>query len=283
MRLLHACAGNLFGGVEAMLVTEARFAETEPGLEQHFAVGFGGALDEALRGAGAPVHRYDGPRLSRPWTVLKARRQFARILDRVAPDVVVAHSNWPMVVLGPTARRRGFPLAFWLHDGFQAGHFLDRIASRTRPDFAIANSRFNGERSLPGQFPGVPWDVIYPASSPPPPGDREADRRAVRREVGSPMGSVVIVQTSRLERWKGHSQLLAAAAEVRAEAPWEIWFAGGVQRPHERAFRDELEAQAASSGLADRVRFLGQRSDIPRVLASADFHCQANLEPRPSG
>jgi len=36
-------------------------------------------------------------------------------------------------------------------------------------------------------------------------------------------------------------------------------------------------------GLADRVMFLGHRSDVSRVLAAADIHCQPNLLPEPFG
>ena len=36
-------------------------------------------------------------------------------------------------------------------------------------------------------------------------------------------------------------------------------------------------------GIADRVRFLGERFDVPRLLAAADVHCQPNSGPEPFG
>ena len=283
LKVLHVSAGNLYGGVEALMVSQARYAALEPGLSQEFALGYPGRFEDELRAAGATVHLYDAPRLSRPWTVMKARRQFGELLDRTRPNVVIAHSNWPNAIFGKTALRRGIPLVYWLHDAYLASSRMTRLAMRTRPDFVIANSQFNGETSGTKQFPGVPWETVLAASTPPTGVDRGAARARIREETGTPAGAVVIAQTSRLERWKGHTQLLEAAALLRDVDGWEVWFAGGVQRPHERAFYEELKAQAKATGIADRVKFLGQRPDIPEVVAAADIHCQANLEPEPLG
>ena len=38
-----------------------------------------------------------------------------------------------------------------------------------------------------------------------------------------------------------------------------------------------------SSGLADRIRFLGQRTDVAQLLPAADIFCQPNLEGEPFG
>ena len=61
------------------------------------------------------------------------------------------------------------------------------------------------------------------------------------------------------------------------------WQVGGAQRPHELRYLEELKQHAARLGIASRVRFLGERSDVPRLLAAADIHCQPNLRPEPFG
>jgi glycosyltransferase involved in cell wall biosynthesis len=61
------------------------------------------------------------------------------------------------------------------------------------------------------------------------------------------------------------------------------WIAGGVQRPQEQAYLDELRQSCRDHGIADRVRFLGARSDVPDLLTAADIHCQPNLGPEPFG
>ena len=86
-----------------------------------------------------------------------------------------------------------------------------------------------------------------------------------------------------MEAWKGHRLLLEALGRLRHVPGWVLWVAGGAQRPYEARYLAELEAQATELGIRGRVRFLGQRSDVPRLLRAADIHCQPNLGPEPFG
>src|SRR5262249_57444979 len=43
--------------------------------------------------------------------------------------------------------------------------------------------------------------------------------------------------------------------------------------PSYARYRDIVRERAGRSDLADRVRFLGWREDVPRVLATATLHC----------
>jgi glycosyltransferase involved in cell wall biosynthesis len=45
----------------------------------------------------------------------------------------------------------------------------------------------------------------------------------------------------------------------------------------------ELQAQARELNITDRVKFLGQRADVRRLLVAADIHCQPNTSPEPFG
>jgi glycosyltransferase involved in cell wall biosynthesis len=123
---------------------------------------------------------------------------------------------------------------------------------------------------------------VYPVADQSNP-DRAADRHDVRAELGTSADAVVIVQASRLEAWKGHVQLLGALARLRDLDAWEGWIVGGPQRPEEARYLAELRDQAERDGIGGRVRFVGQRQDVPRVLAAADIHCQPNLSPEPFG
>jgi glycosyltransferase involved in cell wall biosynthesis len=44
-----------------------------------------------------------------------------------------------------------------------------------------------------------------------------------------------------------------------------------------------LRARAERLGIAKRIRFLGERRDVARLLAAADVHCQPNVGPEPFG
>jgi glycosyltransferase involved in cell wall biosynthesis len=140
-------------------------------------------------------------------------------------------------------------------------------------------------------FPGIPCDVIYlPVRSSELNRQSHDSRQArlqMRREFDTPPEATVIVQVSRLERWKGQLVHLAALAQLR-EIPdkipdWYAWFVGGAQNPDEVAYGIELKAAASALGIADRVRFLGERPEVAKILAASDIFCQPNVEPEPFG
>jgi glycosyltransferase involved in cell wall biosynthesis len=282
VRVLHLCAGNLYGGVESILVTLARDRHLCPEMEASFALCFAGRLSDELTACDAPVHRLGAARVSRPWTVWRARRRLDALLARERFDAAVVQECWPHALFAPVLRRRGIPTVFFAQDTHAGTHWLERWARRTRPALVLANSRWTHSH-LRNLFPGVPSAVVYPPAADRTPEDRAAVRRAVRAELGTADADVVIVQASRLERWKGHALLLQALEPLVGRPGWQCWIAGGAQRPHEETYLAELRAQVAATGLSARVRFLGQRTDVPCLLAAADIHCQPNTGPEPFG
>jgi glycosyltransferase involved in cell wall biosynthesis len=108
-------------------------------------------------------------------------------------------------------------------------------------------------------------------------------RARLRESLGTAPESIVILQASRLERWKGHALLLSALARLKDDPRWTCWLAGGPQRPAEAIYFAELRELAGEFGIAGRVRFLGERADVPGLLATADIHCQPNTGPEPFG
>lgn len=282
MRVLHLGAGNLFGGVETFFVTLAKLRHLAPDMEPEFGLCFRGRLWDELTAAGVPVFDLGEVRVSRPWTVLRARKRLRQVMTERRFDVVVIHSGWVQLVFAPEVRRNGVRLAFFAHGPTDRPTLLDRWAARTRPDVVIANSRFTAT-SVPKLFPGVPTEVMYLPVQVELPADRDGTRAAVRADLGTPESAVVILTACRLERWKGHTLLFAALGELRELPGWVSWIAGGAQRPSELAYLNEVKGMADRLGVADRVRFLGQRSDVPRLLAAADIHCQPNTGPEPFG
>jgi glycosyltransferase involved in cell wall biosynthesis len=282
MRVLHVGSGNLFGGIEALLLTLARQRGLCPDLEPHFALCFAGRLSRELGAAGVAVRLLGAARASRPWTVWRARRRLRELLTQRAFDVVICHGCWPHALFAPVVRRRGLPLVFWAHDRPGGRHWTERWAGLSRPDLVLANS-LGTRAGVPGLFPGVRSAVAYLPVAPPAVPDRDEARRQVREALGTPGDAVVVVMASRLEPLKGHAVLLAALAALAGVPGWVCWVAGGTQRPDEAAYLAGLRAAAARAGLGGRVRFLGQRADVPRLLAAADVYCQPNTGPESFG
>ena len=281
MKVLHLTSGNLYDGIETYLLTLARLRHLCPEMEPHFGVCFPGRLQDELVAAGVPVYELGPVRLSRLWTVLRARWRLRRILRDTKFDVAVTHGSWPHVVFAPEVKRAGVRLVYAVHDHLSPQHWLNRWASRTPPDAVVANSRSTATTAAT-LFPGVPTDTVYyPVER------RETDRDAVRHEVREELGTdgemVVILQASRLERWKGQTVHLEALGQLKSLSAWEAWFAGGPQRPAEDAYLGELKRRADELGIGERVKFLGQRTDVPRLMAAADVYCQPNTGPEPFG
>jgi glycosyltransferase involved in cell wall biosynthesis len=125
--------------------------------------------------------------------------------------------------------------------------------------------------------------VVYYPVAPSQRKESSAERSELRNEFNIPKNAIAVLQTSRMEEWKGHRLLLKALASIANIPDWVACIAGGAQRPDEAHYLSSLKEDAASLGIADRVRFLGQCSDVPRLLAAADIHCQPNLGPEPFG
>jgi glycosyltransferase involved in cell wall biosynthesis len=283
MRVLHVNSGNLFGGVETLLVTLARERGLCPDMEPAFAVCFGGKLEESLDAAGVAVHRLGDVRVRRPWTVWQARRRFAALLHDKVFDVVVCHAAWVQAIFGPVVRRAGLPLVFWLHDppGGRL-HWLERWARRTPPDLAVCNSDYTRQR-LARLYPHVPAERVYCPVTAPAEATNAAERDAFRSGHSATPATTVIVQAGRIARHKGHLLHLEALGRLRDVPGWVCWQVGGPQTVEEKCYLAEMQAGARRWGIADRVRFLGWQSDLQQVLAAADVFCQPNILPEPFG
>lgn len=281
-RVLHVHSGNLYGGVETLLVTLARYRRLAPEVEHHFALCFEGRLSGELRDAGAAVHRLGPVRLSRPHLVLRARRGLRRLLRGGDFDAVVFHSAWSHAIFAPVARAAGCSLVFWLHGAVARRGWVERWASRVSPDRVLCNSAFTAT-FVDRIFGHVATDVVYCPVPGPPPRLTLTERASLRTELGTADDAVVIAQVGRLEWPKGQRVLLEALGELRDLPGWVCWQVGGAQRPLEVAFAEELRSLAINLGIADRVRFLGQRSDVDALLGAADLYCQPNLAPEGFG
>ena len=278
--MLFVHSGNLYGGVERVLETVARHPTDS--LESHFALCFEGLLSSQLAALGSPVHWLGPTRMRHPLSILRARRALSALLRRYEFHVCVVNSGWIQGLLGSVPQSTGVPLVAWMHNPPDPKSAIDRFAARVRPDLIIANSQFTAEQTG-RRYRGVPCEVVYYPVSLSTCELASAQTNTLRQDLGALPGDVVILQASRLDHWKGHAVLLEALAHLRDLPHWKCWIAGGAQRPDEVRRLRTLERQAAALQIEDRVMFLGQRSDVDRLLCAADVFCQPNTTPEPFG
>ena len=92
------------------------------------------------------------------------------------------------------------------------------------------------------------------------------DRVEVRAEFGFPAGSPMVLFAGRLAEQKRVNDLLKALDLLQHVQPDVRTLIAG-----DGPLRERLEETAAAYRLDERVRFLGHRDDVPRLLAAADL------------
>jgi len=92
----------------------------------------------------------------------------------------------------------------------------------------------------------------------------KVDHSGVREELRIPPDAPVVVKVARLAREKGHVYFLDAARGILEEVPDAFFLALG-----EGPLRGFLENYARKLGIKDRVKFLGLRKDVPRILKTS--------------
>ncbi len=92
----------------------------------------------------------------------------------------------------------------------------------------------------------------------------KVDHEGLREELKIPPDAPVVVKVARLAREKGYVYFLDAAKGILKEFPDAHFLALG-----EGPLRGFLNNYAKKLSIADRVRFLGLRKDVPRILTTS--------------
>lgn len=100
-------------------------------------------------------------------------------------------------------------------------------------------------------------------------GVRSAERSAAVRAGLGVTDAPLVVATARHEWQKGLDVLVRATPAIRAGAPGAQVLIGGRTGQQTR----KLEALVDELGLADVVRFIGPRADVPDLMCAADVYC----------
>jgi glycosyltransferase involved in cell wall biosynthesis len=192
--------------------------------------------------------------------------RFAAWLRGERPDAVLLASWKRAWIAGWAARRAGVPrvvLRVGDVNGFGSPRegWKYRRALTRHCDAVVANSRVVAEHLLE-TVPGLGPDKVHRIAN----GLRlrAAQPGPLRAELGIPQGAPLLLGIGGLERKKGFDLLVAALA--RQDRDVHLVLAGDGPE------RAALRAQAEALDMGGRVHFLGNRSDVPALLAACDAY-----------
>jgi glycosyltransferase involved in cell wall biosynthesis len=277
----------MYGGIERLLLAMQRLRGLSPTIETSFVLYPSGDFRRELEAAGATVHDFgvDNVRLRNPLSLWHGRRRLREIIKAQRIEVAAVHNLWLWVMFGPAARASGSSTVLWLHDPpARNTDWLARRARLTPPDLVLCDSHYTAAR-VPSLFPGVPVEVIH-CPVEPTLGDRLCAaklRGEARAELGLGNGAVVITQVCRPSPHKGNLELVRALAKLHDMQNWVCLQVGRPVLLAQAEYLERVKQAATDLGIAERVHFLGYRSDLDRLLAASDIHCQPNTEPEPFG
>ena len=114
--------------------------------------------------------------------------------------------------------------------------------------------------------------------------DQPVDVAAVRASLGVPIDVPLIGMVGRVAPWKGQHVFVEALAQVIQQHP-DVYgvIAGLAEELDGPGYVLQVRQRADELGLAERLRIVGHRNDVPQVLAALDCAVHCSVRPEPFG
>ena len=252
-----------------------------------------GPLAEIARERGVEVHLLRGTAGSlrlHPWhtpvalaEIALSGTQLARAARRSGASVVHANSLRAGLVAGISHRLHRHGLVAHVRDCLPdstATRMIRRLVAG-EADQVVAISEYAAERFRTGLSDrAVSLHVI---DNPIDLGRFRADLRGP--DASRPPDEALLVIVGQITPWKGHDTAIRALHLLRRHHPnarllivGEIKFADAATRLDNRGYLAELHQLVRDLGLSDAVEFVGEREDIPEVMARADAVLVPSIE-----
>ncbi len=282
MRVLHVIDSLGNGGAEYQLTAMLIRSDAQRFQHSVCALGKADRYGARLREAGIPVYKFNRDPRHEPLRIL---RELRRVVREVAPDVMHVSLYWASV-LGRTAARlaripvvtslvtttyepewrQGNPqltplkvMGAWTLDVVTARRWGTWFVAVTE---AVRNSAVQQLGLPPERITVIPRGLEMDRFIPPPPQTVTAFRAHLEWDGAYPL----LLNVGRLVSLKGQRYAIEAMPEILKTFPRALLVLVG-----EGYERGDIEALARSLGVAERVQLLGERHDVPILLASADI------------
>lgn len=200
-------------------------------------------------------------------------------------DLIYANTQKALVVGALASLVSDRPLVYHLHDIVSPDHFsatnrriIITLANRCAT-LVIANSEATKEAFIAAGGDPNRVQVVYNGFQP----DLYQRSASVRSRLRTELGlgdRLVVGHFSRLSPWKGQHVLVEAL--LRCPEHVVVLLVGDALFG-EQDYVVQLRRYVVRSGLTERVKFLGFRSDIPDLMAACDLIAHTSIAPEPFG
>ena len=215
------------------------------------------------------------------WSHMRAYRALVLLLRQERVDIVHVHTPIAAAVGRLAAWRTKVPKVvytahgFYFHERMWAlkwlffvgvewllGRFTDVLFTQSKED-ALMAERFGlcGRGKVTAIGNGVSSERFHPPLS-------VSDKALQRKALGIKSQACVIIIVARLVVEKGYRELLAAMRSLDAE----LWVVGErLSSDHDKHIGRDVELVLRDPSVRQRIRFFGQRDDVPELLRAADI------------
>jgi glycosyltransferase involved in cell wall biosynthesis len=247
-------------------------------------VSSGGHLVDELQRAGT-THISAPLEITSPLGVAQAAQQIRRVIVEHHIDLVHSFSATASLAINIALRGRRangldgvrlvsspmglqnspreLPVTTWLRNWFLAlgAEQILVISPEIRRHLRRVGAR--PQALVDFNFVGLDVDAFQPSPD---------DYLSVRHEFGLPPEALVVSTIGALHPRKSHELFVQAAQAVSSAEPRARFLVIG-----EGELRGELELMALSMGLADRLKFTGERGDVARLLSATDVYVKPGV------
>lgn len=234
-----------------------------------------GELGQQLIADGFTLHEL-GRRPGFDWACV---RRLARRLQASNVSVVHAHQYTPFAYVAATRLFGKRPqVLFTEHGRFYPDltsakrRWFNRVITSRRDRLVAVGDAVRQALIQNEGLPGERIEIIYNGVRTSPVNLTAVERSALRRELGAGDDEFIVIQVARLDSIKDHCTALNAISLATGQQPAvRLALVGdGPEKAH-------IEQLIAKLGLQQRVRMLGQRRDVPELLAAADAFLLSSL------
>lgn len=224
------------------------------------------------------------------WQSLSSIGQLLPLIFQVAQvsrsyDLIYTNTQKALVVGALAAAMNQRPLVYHLRDILSVEHFSRtniRVAIALANRFAnlvICNSEATRNAFIQAGGRSDLAQVVYNGFQPETYQSSSTHREFLRQQLGLEQ-KFVVGHFSRLSPWKGQHILIEAMQSCPDNV---VALLVGDALFGEDDYVQQLQAQIQASGLAQRVQFLGFRSDVPQLMSVCDLVAHTSTAPEPFG